>query len=109
MQAQKACDDGCGVLASTRIAMSYVGSDTRPINERLPQHPHILLLFQWALGRHLTPHGTTQALHVVHLPHTPNNKVSTLNNVTPFVVQCMLPCFVLLLFVTRVLFGIPQQ
>ncbi len=55
--------------------MAYTGSDTGAFLARLPAHPYILMLFQWALGRHLTPDGATPALHVADLPHTTGNKV----------------------------------
>ncbi|KAL0032621.1 hypothetical protein WJX77_011193 [Trebouxia sp. C0004] len=79
--AQKACESGCACLASSRVAMAYVGSDTSAITNRLPHHPHILLLFQWALGRHLTPSGSALALHDSDLPHTASKQVRLANHI----------------------------
>ncbi|DBA87887.1 TPA: hypothetical protein ACH3X1_004878 [Trebouxia sp. C0004] len=74
--AQKACETGCTCLSSGRTGMVYVGStDTTAISVQLPNHPHILLLLQRALGSYLAgPQGTVPSL-VADMPRTVDRKV----------------------------------
>ncbi|DBB03144.1 TPA: hypothetical protein ACH3X1_013374 [Trebouxia sp. C0004] len=81
---QKACERGVPCLASGRAAMVYFGTDTTVIAGQLPDHPHILLSFQWAIGRHLaTQEEVEAAVNIGDLPRTFDGKVGIIPNAVP--------------------------
>ena len=76
VQAQNACENGRARLSNGRTGMVYVGSaNTAAISAQLPDHPHILLLLQGALGSYLAGPNATLPSLVTDFPRTVYNKV----------------------------------